>query len=1123
MKKLIKLFLLIAVIGIFQVVKANDESLKLQYNFEDSESGIIKDITGNGNDGSLKNGATIEKEGENAVLFLGSKGGYLDMGLTTGNLISSLEDFTISTFLKLDKNTNISGDGNFLWVFSTENNCTESVGKYISYRVNRQRYSQATGGYNNEKVAIESGQTASRGNWMHVVYTQAGKQGHLFINGKRVASGRADFKPSDIGQPTKYNWIGRPQFRSDAYLANARISDFRIYNRSLNQNEIKDLFTDAGCVMYGYAKTVINNEMQNLQLKTDTAFTHFKLPATTNEDVEINWLSSNKNVSSNGFINRLPVGSNPQKVKLTAHLNYLGETAKKEFEIVLMPEFDDKTSVSKDLLSLNIIKGNKPVRSDLILPESGIEGSNISWKSSDLKYLDHKGRIVSFPEKGKGDKIVHLTATAIKGKFKASKKYKVIIPENEGYSSYLFAYFTGNSGNQEAIRFALSPDGLNFKALNNNKPVISSDTIADNKAVRDPHILRGHDGKTFYMVVTDMKSDLGWNSNHGMVLLKSNDLINWTHSRIDIRKVFPEFSRVNRVWAPQTIYDKNEGKYMIYWSMRSGNDPDVIYYAYTNDSFTELISQPKVLFDNPLKTACIDGDIIFENGVYNLFFKTEGSGNGIKRAEAVNITGPYIVKNDKYLQQTTNAVEGSCVYRLINSDKYMLIYDVYANGRYEFTESTDLDNFKLKSNVSMDFFPRHGTVIPITSEEAQRLAGKWGELKPESDIYSISKQVKINNIIVDKAKKSIVLPVYKNTDLKSFNPELVTIPGAIVKPAGKQNFTKGAVKYTFSLNGQDVDYMVEVIKSGNPVLAGYYADPEVLYSEKTGKYYIYPTSDGYPGWAGTTFKVFTSEDLVDWKDQGPIIELSGNKDVTWANRNAWAPCMVEKKLNGKYKYFFYYTAAQKVGVAVADHPEGPFFDSGRPLINQRPAGVRGGQEIDPDVFTDPVTNKSYLYWGNGYMAGAELNEDMVSVDMNTLKIMTPDNTYREGTYVFYRNGRYYFLWSQDDTGSPNYSVRYGYSTSPLGKLTIPANNLVITREDSKAIYGPGHNSVLQIPGKDEWYIVYHRFTRPKGIEMRSPGYYREVCIDKMTFDTDGNIVRVIPGIEGVDPVKYVKK
>src|SRR5690606_3352723 len=132
------------------------------------------------------------------------------------------------------------------------------------------------------------------------------------------------------------------------------------------------------------------------------------------------------------------------------------------------------------------------------------------------------------------------------------------------------------------------------------------------------------------------------------------------------------------------------------------------------------------------------------------------------------------------------------------------------------------------------------------------------------------------------------------------------------------------------------------------------------------------------------------------------------------------PFIIEKKTASGYKYFFYFTAAQKVGVAVADHPAGPFTDSGKPLVDKLPRGVKGGQQIDPEVFSDPETGKNYLYWGNGYMAAAELNDDMVSIKEETISVMTPDKTYREGSTVFYRNGKYYFMWSEDDTRSVNY-------------------------------------------------------------------------------------------------------
>ncbi len=240
-------------------------------------------------------------------------------------------------------------------------------------------------------------------------------------------------------------------------------------------------------------------------------------------------------------------------------------------------------------------------------------------------------------------------------------------------------------------------------------------------------------------------------------------------------------------------------------------------------------------------------------------------------------------------------------------------------------------------------------------------------------------------------------------------------------------------------------------------------------------------------------------------------------NVSWANGNAWAPCIIEKKVGNDYKYYYYFSGgkdggSKKIGVAVADDPSGPFLDSGSPLIDFKPKGVDGGQEIDPDVFCDPKTGKNYIYWGNGYMAGAELNADMISLKKKTIKVMTPDNTFREAVYVFYRKGLYYFLWSEDDTGSANYKVRYATAKSPLGQLTIPSDNIVIMKDDSKAIFGTGHNSVLQIPGKDEWYIVYHRISRPDGIKKVYPGTSREVCMDRLEFEKDGSIRRVIPSL-----------
>lgn len=609
--------------------------------------------------------------------------------------------------------------------------------------------------------------------------------------------------------------------------------------------------------------------------------------------------------------------------------------------------------------------------------------------------------------------------------------------KDKHFTGYLFAYFTGNRKEQESIHFAISKDGYHFQSLNNNRPVILSSKISETGGVRDPHILRGKDGKNFYMVVTDMVSSLGWNSNRGLVLMKSSDLVNWTSHAINFQKRFKGNDSLLRVWAPQTIFDPVAKKYMVYFSMKHGAGPDIIYYAYANKDFSDFESEPKQLFYHPENKSCIDGDIVYANGEYHLFFKTEGHGDGIKKAVSKTVNGGYVVKEDRYLQQTKEAVEGAGTFKLNGKNEWILMYDVYKKGTYQFTKTSDLSNFKaIDESISMDFHPRHGTVMSITATEEKRLLAAWG-------------------------------------------------------PEARQ---KATLK--------------------NPVLQGLFADPFVMYSENTKKYYIYPTSDGFHEWSGNYFKTFSSTDLVNWKDEGVILDLT--KQVKWANRNAWAPTIIERKINGKYKYFYYFCAAQQIGVAVADHPTGPFTDLGKPLIAQRPPGINRGQQIDPDVFRDPRSGKYFLYWGNGYMAGAELHDDMVSIKEETLTIMTPDATFREGAHVIFRNGKYYFQWSENDTRDEDYRVRYGISDSPLGKIIKPTNNLILSKDTAAGIYGTGHHSVLQIPGKDEWYMVYHRFHYPDGIKMgRAAGYNREVCIDRMYFNPDGEIVPVIPSHKGV--------
>ncbi len=630
---------------------------------------------------------------------------------------------------------------------------------------------------------------------------------------------------------------------------------------------------------------------------------------------------------------------------------------------------------------------------------------------------------------------------------------------NNKFAGYLFAYFEGSGNQQEHLRFAISEDAKNWYALNDNQPVIASDSISTSGGIRDPHILRGEDG-CYYIVATDMNTvKNGWKDNPGIVLMKSKDLVNWTHSKIVLKEDYKEhFSDAYWVWAPQTIYDKKAKKYMIYFTLQrtgDGRKSMITYYAYANKDFTGFESEPKVLFK--AKYNCLDNDIIERNGVYHMFYKgniknAEGKEiqNGIQQATAKNLKGPW--KEDfKFIDayaDSKTGVEGSGVFKLNDKNEYVLMYDLYGSGRYEYQTSKDLNTFSTKpESFRKDFFPRHGTVCSVTKDEMERLQQKWG--------YVLNR----------------------------------------------------------SYTGQ-----------GNPILPGFHADPEILYSNKTGKYYIYSTTDGKPGWGGYKYYVYSSADLKEWKNEGVALDAKSDQ-IAWANGNLWAPAAIEvKQKNSSYKYYLYFSAnpndngRKQMGVAVSDSPTGPFVDLGQPLLAKNHPGCNG-QLIDVDVFMDPVSKKPYLYWGNGFMAGAELEPNMTKIKDETVTVMTPkggslrDYAYREAPYVFYRNGLYYFMWSVDDTGAANYHVAYGTSKSPLGPIEVAKDPIVLIQDPQHEIYGTAHNSVIQKPGTDEWYIVYHRIN--KDYIHFQPGVHREVCIDKLEFNADGTIKRVVPTHGGI--------
>lgn len=300
----------------------------------------------------------------------------------------------------------------------------------------------------------------------------------------------------------------------------------------------------------------------------------------------------------------------------------------------------------------------------------------------------------------------------------------------------------------------------------------------------------------------------------------------------------------------------------------------------------------------------------------------------------------------------------------------------------------------------------------------------------------------------------------------------------------------------------------------NPVIEGWYADPEGVIFDK--KYWIYPTySARYE--KQVFLDAFSSKDMVTWKKHSRIIDTA---TIKWAKKAMWAPAIIKK---GK-RYFLFFSANDiqskqrnrraddtlgGIGIAVANKPGGPFKDYlGKPLINKF---YNNAQPIDQFVFKDVDGQYYIIYGGWGRCNVGKLKEDFTGLipfsDTMPVKEVTP-NGYVEGPTMFTRNGKYYLMWSEGGWTNGTYKVAYAVSDNVLGPFERKAT---VLQADEAIATGAGHHSVINIPGTDEWYIVYHR--RPIPNLDRD---HRVVCIDRMLFNANGDIQNIKMTFEGVN-------
>ncbi len=301
-------------------------------------------------------------------------------------------------------------------------------------------------------------------------------------------------------------------------------------------------------------------------------------------------------------------------------------------------------------------------------------------------------------------------------------------------AGYLFATFKGEQTPlTEQIYFAISKDGRNWQALNEGNPTLVSEQ--GEKGLRDPYLLRSHDGSKFYMIATDLSINLkpDWSravraGSRNIVVFESTDLVNWSEPRLI--PVAPQDAGCT--WAPEAIYDDVHGDYLVFWASTTARDDFAkhrIWAARTEDFVT--FGEPFIFIEKP--TTVIDTTIIHDGHAYYRFTKDEKY-KAITMETAAHLAGPWS-DIPHFSLAHLRGFEGPEAYQIEPpSDgkpaRWTLILDQYSTGAgYQpyVTEDLSSGDFQPAEDFTFPFHFRHGSVIPLNIEEFERLEKKWGE------------------------------------------------------------------------------------------------------------------------------------------------------------------------------------------------------------------------------------------------------------------------------------------------------------------------------------------------------------------------------------------------------------
>ncbi len=389
---------------------------------------------------------------------------------------------------------------------------------------------------------------------------------------------------------------------------------------------------------------------------------------------------------------------------------------------------------------LNTISQPTEVYGNLYMP-SAVDDVTIEWTSSNTDVITTTGEVM----RQATDTAVTLTAVLTSGSETMEATYNVTVmaaaegKTEDDMSAYLFVHFVGteSSEEQEQVYFSVSTDGTTWTTINDGAPILTS-TVGEG-GVRDPHIIRSPEGDKFFIVATDLSiynrrgdsnrwSTCQTSGSRSIVVWESTDLVNW--SEASLVEVMPEGTGC--VWAPESIYDDATGSYMVFWASKISDDSyskQRIYRSYTRDFKT--FTDPEVYIDG--ESTSIDTTFIKNDGVYYRFTKDESQSSVIME-QSTSLDGDFAAVDTYTINgvagDTVTGYEGPTAYKLNGEDKWCLLLDYYSKSQgYKPFVTDDISTgiFTSAADFSFDTTYRHGTVMPITSEEYKALIEAYTE------------------------------------------------------------------------------------------------------------------------------------------------------------------------------------------------------------------------------------------------------------------------------------------------------------------------------------------------------------------------------------------------------------